>query len=437
VSSLPEAAEHSIAGHVARRLPFFYGWVVVYIGFLGVFMMGAIAFWGVPVFIGPMAEDTGWTRGSIFGALTARFIVGAFGGLLLGRFADRKGGPQRLLLIGLLVDAASLIALRWVESPLQFIVLYGVIGGAGNTGMRLVQSTLVAKWFVLKRATAIGFSSLGGGLSALIMVPVTQLLISQLGWRDAWTALAVIMLTFMLPMVPLAVRAPEDIGLLPDNGDLPKPGERLRVSAASERSYSLREAMHTARFWLLLLAIVFGSYSLQTHTVIMKPYFEEIGFSSAVAASALSVYGLFSIGARFLWGFVSIRLTARPAIILQALFTALGVGLLFQISGQGSLYLMSAYSGLMLGGFPILAQLVWPEYFGRAHIGSLTGLVQFITTIVGSMGPLIAGFVYDHTGSYESSVGLLIVTWLVCAAVLFSIRPAKEPEAVTVPATSG
>ena len=81
----------SIARRVAERLPFFYGWVIVFLGFLGVFMMGATTFWAIPVFIGPMEDDTGWSRGAIFGALTVRFIVGAFFGMLLGRFIKSVG----------------------------------------------------------------------------------------------------------------------------------------------------------------------------------------------------------------------------------------------------------------------------------------------------------------------------------------------------------
>lgn len=425
MTSTPQ--DFAFARRVADRLPFFYGWVIVFLGFLGVFMMGATTFWAIPVFIGPMEDDTGWTRGAIFGALTTRFIVGAFFGMLLGRFADRKGGPPRLLLIGLLIDATCLAGVRFVDTSLQFIVLYGVIGGAGNAGMRLVQSTLVSKWFVLRRSTAIGFSSIGGGMSALIMVPITQVLIDQLGWRDAWVVLAALLVVVMLPMVPLAVRAPEDIGLQPDNGELPKPGEHRRVSAATERSFTLHEATRTLRFWVLLLGIVFGSYSLQTNTIIMKPYFEEIGFTAAVAAGALSVYGFFSIGARFLWGYASGRLNGRSALILQALATALAVALMLQVSSQAGLYIVAAYTGLMLGGFPILGQLLWPEFFGRAHIGSISGLVQFITTLVGATGPLIAGVVSDQTGSYEAALYTLIVTWLLCAAVMFVVRPEKEP----------
>ena len=414
-----------IAGRLARRLPFFYGWIVVYIGFLGVFMMGATSFWGLPVFIRPMTDDTGWSRGSIFLALTLRFIVGAFGGLILGRFADRRGGPSRLLLIGLLVDAGSLAALRWVESPLQFILLYGVIGGAGNTGMRVTGGTLIPKWFLERRGKAVGFSSMGGGLSALIMVPLISVMVSELGWRDAWTALAALMLVLVLPCVPLAIRAPEDMGLQPDGIDH---AARTRANPAylSERSYTLQEALRMPEFYLLLAAIVFGSFSLQTGTIIMVEYFRDIGFTKTTAAAAVSIYGLFSIVARFVWGFAADRLTVRMALVVQALLTAVGAVLMIEIGEAWSLYAVSAYMGIMLGGFPTLGQLIWPEFFGRFHIGSIVGLTQFFTTILGASGPFIAGYIFDSTGTYTTSLWILVATWLLCALATYAVRPRRE-----------
>ena len=319
-----------------------------------------------------MNDDTGWSRASIFLALTLRFIVGAFGGLLLGRFADRRGGPSRMLFIGLLIDAGSMAALRWVDSPLQFILLYGVVGGAGNTGMRVTTSTLIPKWFVQRRGAAVGFSSMGGGLSALVMVPVISVMVSELGWRDAWTGLAAIMFVLVLPCVPLAVRSPEDLGLQPDGIDH---AARIRASPGyvPERSFTLHQALRMSQFWLLLAAIVFGSYSLQTSTIVMVPYFEDIGFSTAVAASAVSVYGLFSIFARFIWGFAADKLSVRRALVVQSMFTAIGAGLLLSISGQASLYADRRLPGNHAGRLPNAGATDLPEFFGRAHIGSIYG----------------------------------------------------------------
>jgi MFS family permease len=420
----PAPQASTFAARFAARLPFFYGWVIIYISLFCVFMMGAISFWGIPIFVGPMHEDTGWAHGSIFTGLALRMIVGAGGGLLFGHLADRRGWPARLLLIGIVVDAFALFSLRWADSPLQFILLYGVLGGAGNTGVRLVQSTLIAKWYVARRGTAVGFSANGGGVSALVMAPLTALLISELGWRDAWTALAVIMLAILLPCVPLAVRSPEDIGLLPDNGIGPLSNSRR--SAASERSYRLSELIGTYRFWFLLLTMLIGTYCLQTHTVVMLPYFEEIGFSTGVAAASLSVYGVFSIGMRFAWGILADRYSVRRAIIIQAVATAIGALILLQVAGTTTLYIAMAYQGMTLSGFPPLQILLWPEFFGRMHIGSIVGLTQFFSTIAGALGPVIAGIVYDQTGTYETTLWFLFGSWLLCAAFMTVLKPTYQ-----------
>jgi MFS family permease len=432
LNTAPDA--NTFAGRLAPKLPFFYGWIAVCISFLGVFWMGATSYWGIPVFLVPMRDDTGWADTSIVAGLSLRFLLGATGGLFLGRFADRRGWPPKLLLAGILIDSLALIALRWVQSPLQFLLVYGVIGGLGTTGKRVVQSTLVAKWFVARRGTAVGISSNGGGFAALIMVPLTAFLIAQLGWRDAWVALALVQMAMLLPFVPLAVRAPEDIGLEPDGGE-PGPGARVRASASTERSYSLSEAAHTSRFWLLMLAVLFGNYSLQTNSVVMVPYFREIGFTAAVVAGAFSIYGIFSIATRLMWGYIADRLRARRAIILQSVLTSIAAFCILQVGGTLSLYLVIGFVGVVMSGYPTLQILLWPEFFGRRHIGSIVGVTQFFATLSGAAGPLVAAYVNDQTGSYESTVWVLVASWLLCAVVIFMVRPSREavtPETVLV-----
>ena len=407
------------------RLPFFYGWLIVFIGFLCVFMNGATTFWAMPLFVGPMSEDTGWSHTSILIALSIRFIMSALGGLFFGRFADRRGGAARILLIGVVLDAGILLTIQFVSSPLQFVLLYGVAGGLAGTGVRIVMATLTAKWFVARRGAAVGFSANGGGFSAIIMSPITALLIAEFGWRSAWGILGVIMIVVLLPLVPLAVRAPEDMGLEPDNGFVPRTAVR---SAAAERSFALGDVIRTWQFWLLMLGVTLGNYSLQLHTYVMVPHFEDIGFSSTTAASALSVYGFTSIGMRFFWGMLGDRISVRFTIVVQSTLTAVAAFLLLQVTGVETLYVIMAVQGMMLSGFPPLQILVWPEFFGRLHIGSIVGVTQFVTAVVGASGPLMAAFIYDQTGSYEGSIILLIGTWLACAAVMFIVKPAHARE---------
>jgi MFS family permease len=412
------------AGDLAQRLPFFYGWVIVGICFLTVFLVGTTSFWGMTVFVGPMHDDTGWSNGAILGALALRSIVSAFAGLIAGHFVDRQNGPKLLLLGGVVVDGLSMASLRWVESPEQFLLLYGVAGGIGGTGQRLLVSTLIPKWFVVRRSMAIGFAQVGGSLSALIMVPILALVIEAVGWRDAWLFLAGLLVVTLAPCVALVVRSPEDIGLRPDNGYEPPPS-RVRVTAATERSYTLHEAIHSWRLWLLMVAMLFGTYSLSAHTVVMVPWYKEIGFSSAVAASAMSAYGVFSIISRFLWGYVADRITTRYAIVFQSLMTAFGSILLLQISSQAGMYAAAAYMGLTLSGYPILSSLVWPEFFGRRYIGSIVGTAQFFIAFANAGAQVVAGVLSDRSGTYETTIWLVIVTWVACAGLMLTLRPAR------------
>src|SRR5215467_6148457 len=93
------ALGYGAAGRLARRLPFFYGWVIVAICFLTVFLTGTTSYWGLTVFIGPMHDDTGWSNGSILGALATRSLVAATVGLLAGHLADRRHGPRLMLAV--------------------------------------------------------------------------------------------------------------------------------------------------------------------------------------------------------------------------------------------------------------------------------------------------------------------------------------------------
>jgi hypothetical protein len=113
---------------------FFYGWVIVLISFMTTFMSNGTAFWGLQVFVVPIHDDTGWSRAAIMGALSLRWITAAAGGLFLGHLADRRRGPMLLLLAGTLIDGFSMIALRWVDSPWQFLMLFGFFGGIGSVG---------------------------------------------------------------------------------------------------------------------------------------------------------------------------------------------------------------------------------------------------------------------------------------------------------------
>ena len=141
------------------------------------------------------------------------------------------------------------------------------------------------------------------------------------------------------------------------------------------------------------------------------------------------MYGLFSLAMRFIWGTLADRFSVRVAIILQAFMTGIAAILLLQVAGTFSLYLIMAFQGMTLSGYPPVQILVWPEFFGRMHIGSIVGLTQFVSTIAGAGGPLLVGVLFDQTGSHNTSLWLLVGTWAACMSVMMIVKPAQKGEA--------
>ena len=92
----------------------------------------------------------------------------------------------------------------------------------------------------------------------------------------------------------------------------------------------------------------------------------------------------------------------------------------------GDAMIAAAFQGLLLGGFPILQALVWPEFFGRRYLGSILGLTQLVTAVANAGGPVFAGLLFDYAGTYVANIWLLVGTWLTCAVVMLTVRPSRE-----------
>ena len=171
------------------RLPFFYGWVIVAVGFLMGFIAGG-AFWAASVIAIPMREDLEWRLSSIYFGLTVRMLVGAAGMFLVGRFGDLKHGARIVGVISGAVAALSLAAIALIDSQWEFILFYGVIGGMTTSGTGfLVMSAVVPRWFLQRRGRAVAMATMGTGAAAFVLPPFIAFVLEFIGWRETWVVL--------------------------------------------------------------------------------------------------------------------------------------------------------------------------------------------------------------------------------------------------------
>ncbi len=408
------------------RLPFFYGWIIVVIAFMMSFMTAGVG-WSTSVIAVPMREDLGWSLSSIYMGLTIRGLVGAGGMFLLGRFADLKHGARSLAVVSGGLSAVSLIAVSQVASHWEFLLLYGVLGGMTQAGTGfLIMSAVVPRWFFRKRGRAVAFATMGSGAAAFILPPVMALIFDYVGWRGTWVALG--SMTAVVTILPafLIWRQPEDVGLVPDGKIEPIPANRA-AAVQHVHNYTMSEAVRSSVMWVLVLAVAAASLSPNGVPASLVPMYIDKGHTTQVAALGFSIYGLFSMLARFFWGFLAERHHIRTVTIGIGVFTGLVMPLLIFLAGYPAL-LYSALAGFGIGGFIGTQMLVWPAYFGRTHLGAIVGVSRPFATVVNASGPLLMAQSFDRTGSYSFGLWCMGVSWLLCAAAMVLARPQRQVE---------
>ena len=390
-----------------RLYPSFHGWWIVAVSFFALFTHGAATSYLFGLLVVPMENDLGWDLTTLVGALTVATFVTSALGMVMGPVFDRHGARIGMVSSALL-GGSCLVLLAMVQTPWQFYLLLGVGVGAARTGLENIgPRTAIANWFIRRRAAAFAWSSGGRAVFGFTMVPLFAILIEQTSWRAGWAVLGVVELIVLTPLAWFIIRRrPEDHGLLPDgdpplplpSGDSPAPATERNASA--EDSWTLHEAIRTRTLWFIVLALVLTGFPATGVIANMVPYFIDEGLSLSFASSAFAFFAFGAIFGRPFWGYIVGRFSIHAALTLYGFSYALAIALYVVASTPATLFAAAWPVGLVIGGSQQLQSQAWPDYFGRRHVGSITGLTIMLVTPAMATGPLVAAAAFQIMGSY-------------------------------------
>ena len=412
----------------------FYGWWIVAVLLLVEFVGAGGGLFTFGLYIKPMSEELGWSRTLIVTAVTVRTVITFLFAPIIGVFLDRYG-PRVIMSIGALIGGAALISLGSVHSLWHWYLAYGVGGalGLGLTGGLVIQTT-VAKWFVRRRGLAMAITSSGFGFGGMVTAPITQVIISTVGWRTAWVIFGLIMCIFASPASALVLRrTPEDLGMLPDGapaGITPADagGSHGRASRWEEVSWTPAEAIKTRTLWLMTAAVSLNILALSAVLTNQAAYVTDRGLSDAMAAAVVTmVSGLLAV-ANLVWGLLAERFPVRNLVVLSFLIASVGLSILTTATSLPIFVLYAVIFGSRDGA--VLSGLVYADYWGREYLGAIRGYVTPFQTAASAAGPLLAALVFDRRGSYAAAFGAAAAFFLVAALVMASAAPPKKRMAV-------
>lgn len=411
-----------------RRAPF-YGWWIVALGFANNFGGAGFGGYAFAVLIKPMADDAdlGWSRTQIVWGMTIAAIVGTLASPLVGLLVDKKHGPRIIMAIATFIGGLGIALVSQVHELWQYYLVFGLlIAFLMNASSFLVVPTVVSKFFIRQRGKALIISTMGRPTSGIILLPLTQVMVSGVGWRTTWLIMGIVVAAVLLPANGLLMRrSPEDIGLLPD-GDAPSEASESKPSLSrdiSEVSWTLTEAMRTAPFWLILIATNLGMAGLAGVLINQVTYLKE-NFSDGVAITGATLVTVASFTSRAIWLFVADKV--NPKYSAAGAFAVAGIGMLFLAYATNIpfMVLWAMFFGTGIAGMDPLTSQLFANYFGRTFLGSIRGFVSLTTGGAFAAAPVLTVFIADRTGEFTTAFFIFVVGFTVATILtLLARRP--------------
>ena len=373
----------------------FYGYVIV--AAAAVIMMAAFgAHYAFGIFFKPILNEFGWSRMLVSGAFSISWLFHALSCLVMGRLNDRLGPRFVLTLSGIILSGGFLLS-TGIDAVWKLYLFYGALVGIGTGGIFIPLVSTIARWFVLRRTIMTGIAVAGIGVGTLVMPLIASRLIAIFDWQTAYAVLGIAVLIIIVVGSLFLKRDPSKAGQLPfGHGQ-----SRANPLQQDDAGFTLKEAAGTPQLWLVISAFLcfgFFTYAILVH---ISPHATDLGVSITTAANLVAAFGVASIFGKVVLGNIGDRIGNRNIFLLCFALVALSS---IWVSGSRQtwvLYLYAMAIGIAYGGCSASFSPLVAVLFGLKSIGQIAGVANSGYAMGAMVGPLMAGILYDLTGSYR------------------------------------
>jgi MFS family permease len=412
---------------ISKRPRLFYGWLIVFVSAVGLFLGPPLIIFSFSVFFKPLVADFHASRATVSFAFSLFNLVGALSIPCTGMVIDRFGAKRVILAFTLLYGLVLCSAPRVGGSLWQLYLFFTILGIAMSGGPAPVPyGVVISHWFNRHRGIALGLSMMGIGIGSVVVPILAQRLITLFGWRTAFAMFGGAVLLLTLPVIAaLLQNDPEQRGLRPD-GD--EKNQLSHLPPQEKQGLSWREIWHSPTFWVLICIFSLAGASVHGAVLHMSAIFTDRGVTAERAAMATSLVGAAVIIGRLGSGYLLDRLFAPRVAILFYSATALGVAMLCA-GMNGNLALVASFLvGLGMGAEVETMGYMISRYFGLVAFGTAYGHAFGAFMISGAAGVLLMGAGYDRFHSY--TVPLATLCGAMVLALILLTRLGRYPYGV-------
>ena len=405
------------------RNKIFYGWIIVLAGHLLITLDGMVLY-SFGIFLPYINETFGLSTAVGSSFFSVRCVCMAFSFVFAGRLIDTHDA-RCLTFFGGLVGAFGFLLSAYAETVFELYITYSVMVGIGDGFLYILPVTIISRWFVKKRALAIGIATAGVPVSGLVVNPLTTWLIESFGYERALIYLSIIFTTILCSAF-LIKSHPEDMNLKPYGED----SEDAKDTGASD--WSAREAFSHSSFWLMYAAFFFGFNTFLIIVVNLFNFSVGSGITPLVAAGAPAFIGVGSIIGRIFFSGVVANILKDVRILFVCYFLQAGsIILILLVVEVWSLYLFGFLFGLFYSGWVPMFPTILGRFYGLKSLGSIFGVFGTGFSLAAISGPLISGYLFDMTQSYYNSLVVAMAASFITALLTLLIRtPVKKTDEI-------
>jgi len=429
-----------------KRFPkIFFGWWTALTGGIIHLWVAGYHTYGFSALFKPIASELGFSRAVTSVPASIARLEGGFEAPLTGWLTDRFG-PKWIIIFGVFLVGLGFILMNYINSLWAFYVVWGVIAGTGhNIATSIPVDKAIANWFVKKRGMAVSLKWFISGLSGVLVLPLVAWLITTQGWRITCVIGGLIMWFVGLPMAWFLIKQhrPEYYGLLPDGAtveeETAEAGQVIDrgvkyAAEVEEVEFTLRQAMRTPTYWLLLAVNASHSLALPAFNIHCIPFLTDMGIAPLKAAGMMALMMASSIPARLIGGFMIDHMSKNHLrFLLGGVYLLQTAGFAVFLLNQtiAMIYVWFILYGIGTGASFTIMTPLRARYFGRKAFGSIQGTSMLFITPIGVVAPIYVGWAYDTTGSYITAFTVVAASLAFSTILALFVLPPKPPAEVT------
>jgi len=415
---------------LTSRSRLFYGLSNMATGFVGMALCyGMFTIIAFGLFVKPLQEEFGWSRGELSFAITMTNIAVVIASPCIGLLIDRFG--VRLILIPSLVLMSITIASMSILTAniWHFYALYFLIPFLGAGTLPQSYSRVLIAWFNRRRGIALGFSLSGFGAGVLLIPIVAQMTIDALGWRAAYLGFAAAVFLLALPMVLFLMKeTPEEMGFL-SNGEKQSGNEEEEDQIKqSEIGLTGKEAAFTSSYWLILSSFLLVGVGLTGILAHLVPMLIDRGVTPQTAALCMSGIGVGIISGRIFAGFLMDYFFAPYVTAFFLLGMVAGIVILATGTTSALVFVAAVCVGMASGSEISEIAYICSRYFGQKAFGQIYGFMFAAFQLGAAFGAPLMGIYHDKAGNYIGALWFLAAIVLLGAILIAILKPYPELE---------